>query len=104
MSRYYFHYRGPDDQLIEDRLGSYQPDLDAVEREARLIAKEILMEELEDGAPAFAVRSIEIEDETGELVLYLPFWAALLLPSPTGSSLSKSSPGEVRSLLRRATR
>jgi hypothetical protein len=81
MPRYYFHYRAPDEHLFEDRLGSCHADLDAAEREAKAIAKEILAEELEDGAQPFMSRSIEIEDEAGEIVLYLPFWAAVSISS-----------------------
>jgi hypothetical protein len=91
MPRYYFHYRGPDDQLVEDRVGSHQIGLEAAEREARLIAKEILVEELEDGGPPFAARSIEIEDEAGEVVLYLPFWAALLFPSQDAALVGRGA-------------
>ena len=77
MPRYYFHYRDPDEQLVQDRLGSHHLDLDAVEREAQIVAQEILVEEIQEGRPPFVPRCLEIEDEAGEIVLLLPFWAAL---------------------------
>lgn len=79
MPRYYFHYRGTNDHVVEDRLGSRHIDLDAVEREAKLVAREILEEELAEGGPILAPRCLEIEDETGEVVLYLPFWASVAI-------------------------
>jgi hypothetical protein len=77
MPRFYFNYRGPDDQLVEDYLGSEQADIAAVEQEAQLLAQDILVEELEAGGPPSATRCVEVEDEHGEIVLYLPFWASL---------------------------
>jgi hypothetical protein len=85
MPRYYFHYRGADDQVVEDRLGSRHVDLNAVEREAQLFAREILEEELAEGDPVLASRCLEIEDEAGEVVLYLPFWASVAIGPPARS-------------------
>jgi hypothetical protein len=76
MPRFFFHYRGPDDLVIEDHLGSEQSDLEAVEREAHLVACDILEDELRQGGPLLATRCLEIEDESGEIVLLLPFWAS----------------------------
>jgi hypothetical protein len=77
MPRYFFHYRDADDRLMEDRLGSHQASLAAVEHEAQLVAREILQEEINDGGPIFAPRCLEIENEAGQVVLYLPFWASV---------------------------
>ena len=81
MPRYFFHYRGPDDLVIEDHLGSEQSDIEAVEREAHLVARDILEDELQQGGPFLAGRCLEIEDERGEIVLFLPFWASLSVRS-----------------------
>jgi hypothetical protein len=56
-----------------------------VEREAQLVAREILEEELATGGPILAPRCLEIEDEAGEMVLYLPFWASVAI-GPTAMS------------------
>jgi hypothetical protein len=77
MPRYYFHCRGTDDQIVEDRFGSQHVDLDAVEHEATLLAREILEEEILEGALVLTPRCLEIENEAGEVVLYLPFWASV---------------------------
>ena len=77
MPRYYFHYLDPNERLIEDRVGSRHKNLAAAELEAQVLAKEILTEELEEGGSPFAPRCMEIENEAGEVVLYLPFWAAV---------------------------
>lgn len=88
MPRYYFHYRGPDDELVEDRVGSQLSDMDAMEREAQDVALQILEDELEAGGQPSATRCLEIEDEAGEVVLYLPFWASVARKRPTSTSLS----------------
>jgi len=77
VPRYYFHYRDPNEHLIEDRVGSRHKNLAAAEFEAQILAKEILTEELEEGGSPFAPRCMEIENEAGEVVFYLPFWAAV---------------------------
>ena len=77
MRRYYFHYRDPDERLLEDRIGSRHENLAAVEREAQLQAKDILSEELDEGGSPFVPRCMEVENEAGKIVLYLPFWAAV---------------------------
>ena len=79
MPRFYFHYRDPDEQLVEDRVGSSHRNLEAVEREAEMLAKEILADELEQGGSPFAPRCLEIENEAGKTVLFLPFWAVGLI-------------------------
>lgn len=78
MPRFYFHYRCADDRVVEDHLGSDQSDIESVEREAHLIASDILEEELRRGVSMSVPRCLEIEDEKGEIVLYVPFWASLL--------------------------
>ena len=85
MRRYYFHYRDCNDELTEDRVGSAHIDLDAVEREAEDVAREILVDELARGLPLFAPRCLEIENEDGDVVLYLPFWAAARLADSDSS-------------------
>ena len=77
MPRFYFHYRGPDDQLIEDHVGNEQADIESAEREAHRLAADILEEELAEGYPVLGPRCLEIENEQGEIVLYLPFWSLL---------------------------
>ena len=77
MARYFFHYQYADEKLLEDRVGIELPDLEAVEEEARSVAIEILSEELlEEGASLTEPRCLEIEDEDGAVVLYVPFWLA----------------------------
>ena len=86
MPRFYFNYRGPDDELVEDYFGSEQADIAAAEQEAQLLARDILVEELEAGGSLSATRCLVVEDEDGEIVLYLPFWASLAVAksnSPT---------------------
>ena len=78
MPRYFFHYRDPKERLLADRVGSLHSSMDAVAQEAELRAKEILADELDQGSSPFAPRCIEIADEAGEIVLYLPFWAAVI--------------------------
>jgi hypothetical protein len=80
MTRFFFHYRYGDDKLLEDRVGIELPDPDALEHEARSIALEILTEELTAAESVSDPRCIEVEDEAGDIVLYLPFWAALAVP------------------------
>jgi hypothetical protein len=85
MSRYYFHFRD-DDDLLEDRIGTECSDLDAAEREAAAYARELLIEAVERGGSPMAPRCIEIVDERGCEVLYLPFWGSFtLLPDPDAS-------------------
>ena len=85
MPRFFFHYRGPDDEMLEDRVGSQLADLEAAEREAHQVAAEILEEELGEGGPLLASRCLEVEDEQGEIVLYVPFWASFAV-RPSGAS------------------
>lgn len=87
MPRFFFHYRGPDDQMIEDLLGSEQPSIGAVEREAHLVAYDILEEEIRQGGSLLAPRCLEIEDERGEIVLFVPFWALLARRSASPTSI-----------------
>jgi hypothetical protein len=44
--------------------------------EARSVAFDILRDELDKGEVASVARCLEVEDEHGEVVLYLPFWAS----------------------------
>jgi hypothetical protein len=83
MPRFFFHYRDPDDELTEDRLGSQLRDLAAAEAEGHLLAREIIEEELAQGGPVLGTRSLEIADETGEIVLLMPFWASVSI-GPAG--------------------
>jgi len=80
MPCYYFHYQRGRDQLVEDVVGSERDDLEQAEMEARSVAFDILRDELGKGEVSIA-RCLEIEDERGEVVLYLPFWAS---PSTLG--------------------
>ena len=80
MPRYYFHYQYADDRVLEDRVGTSLEDLEDVEREGRSIALEILSDELQRGGSVDEPRCLEIEDDQGDIVLYLPFWAAMALP------------------------
>ena len=89
MPRYYFHYLDPTEHLIEDRVGSRHKNLAAAELEAQILAKEILTEELEEGGSPFAPRCMEIENEAGEVVLYLPFWAAVSYTKRSGRSAAR---------------
>ena len=77
--RYFFHYRDENDSLCEDRVGSVHPDLDSAELQARELALEYLEEAIDAGGSPAAPRTIEITDEEGREVLYLPFWAGLTL-------------------------
>jgi hypothetical protein len=90
MARYYFHYRGPDGDIVEDRIGSPHPDVEAVEREAHMVARDILQGELSAGGSPSATRCLEIEDESGALVLYLPFWASIVV-EPSAEALRTGS-------------
>lgn len=76
MPRYYFHYRDEEDDLLEDRVGSVHGNLESAEKEAESIAREILEDALEAGEAPDAPRCIEVVDENGVEVLYLPFWAS----------------------------
>jgi hypothetical protein len=85
MPRFFFHYRGPDEEMLEDRVGSQLADVDAAEREAQALALDILEEELGQGGSIVASRCLEVEDEHGEIVLYLPFWGSLVV-EPSGAA------------------
>ena len=87
MPRYYFHYRRPDDELIEDHLGSELHDIEVVEREAHAVASDILEEEIREGGPMSAPRCLEVEDEHGDIVLYVPFWASFAVRRPAGNTI-----------------
>jgi len=76
MPRYHFHYQRGHDQLVEDVLGSEHDDLEQAEMEARSVAFDILRDELDKGEVVSVARCLEVEDEHGEVVLYLPFWAS----------------------------
>lgn len=82
MPRYYFHYGDSDDNVVEDRIGRHHPNLERVEQEAHLVAREILEDEMRRGGSVSATRCLEIEDESGEIVLYVPFWAAIPVGGP----------------------
>lgn len=77
--RYFFHYRDDNDVLSEDRVGSEHPDLASAESEARELAREFLEEAIAAGRHPSAPRSIEIVDDHGRDVLYLPFWASAVV-------------------------
>ena len=81
MPRYHFHYQRGRDQLVEDVLGSEHDDLEQAEMEARSVAFDILRDELDKGEVVSVARCLQVEDEHGEVVLYLPFWAS---PSTLG--------------------
>ena len=83
MARYYFNYQYADEKVLADRVGTELGDLEAVEREAQSVALEILSDELTEGGSPMEPRCLEIENEFGEVVLYLPFWAALAVPLAT---------------------
>jgi hypothetical protein len=87
MWRFCFHYRGPDDQVLEDLLGNLHESLESAERETQLVASDILEEELRKGGPVSATRCLEITDERGEIVLYLPFWAPFAIRSSSSGSV-----------------
>jgi len=86
MPRYYFHYRDPQEHLTEDWVGSPHATFESVQREAELLAKEILSEEVEQGCSPSLPRCLEVEDEAGEIVLFLPFWANVLAGAEQGVS------------------
>lgn len=87
--RYFFHYRDENDSLSEDRVGSEHPNLLSAEREARELAQEYLEEAMHAGGNPGAPRSIEIVDERGREVLYLPFWAsAVVFQGPSANPLN----------------
>ena len=79
MPRYYFNYQYADEKVLADRVGTELSDLEAVEREDRVVALEILSDEVMDGASPTDPRCLEIENDRGEIVLYLPFWARVPL-------------------------
>jgi hypothetical protein len=85
MSRYFFHFRD-DEALLEDRIGTECPDLDAAEREAAAYARELLIEAVERGGSPITPRCIEIVDERGVEVLYLPFWGGLVFLPEEGET------------------
>ena len=76
MVRYFFHYRNENGLLIEDRFGSEHSGLDAVEDKARHQARDTFEEEIQAGGDPQAPRCIEVVNERGIEVLYLPFWAS----------------------------
>ena len=81
MPRYYFHYQYSDeDRVLEDHIGTQIADIESVEDAARSIAFEILSDELQQGGAPDTPRCLQVEDEAGEVVLYLPFWGALAIP------------------------
>ena len=75
MSAYYFHIRD-NGVLINDPDGLELPDLDAVRAECKRVVVSVLEEEQMDDQRS-ANREFQIEDETGRIVLVVPFRSAV---------------------------
>ena len=75
MPAYYFHIRD-NGTLIRDPDGLELPDLDAVRAECRRVVVSVLQEEKMDDQRS-GNREFQIEDETGRIVLVVPFRSAV---------------------------
>ena len=71
MPKYYFHIRTSDTFIPDDR-GFDFPDLEAAKREPMTAAREMIAEMVLDGEPIDEMR-FEVTDESGTVVLTLPF-------------------------------
>jgi hypothetical protein len=71
MPRYYLHIHGPDGTL-EDNEGSELADMEAVREEAIEAVREIVANRVRRGRGASG-RELRVADDTGKLVLAIPF-------------------------------
>ena len=75
MPRYFFNLRKSDDR-VDDRDGAEYTDLEQARLDAILSAREIMAEWACAGKPADG-SEFQITDETGHVVLTVPFQAAI---------------------------
>lgn len=82
MTRYYFHVRDGSQvqgsQLLTDDEGSELPNLDAAKTEALAAAADILAARIKAGRPV-GNAIFEIADETGAVLMSIPFRVVLRL-------------------------
>ena len=71
MPKYFFHIRTSDTFSPDDR-GVDFPDVEAAKREAITAAREMIADMVLDGDPIDGMR-FEVTDESGNVVLTLPF-------------------------------
>jgi hypothetical protein len=75
MQRFYFNIRS-EAGLLEDFEGTELPDLEAARLEAIEDARQLMSDAVRIGFD-IASRSIEVRNEAGEIVLFVPFAEAL---------------------------
>lgn len=80
MPRFQLQYR-IEDEVVEASDWREYPDLDAAHAGALAWARDLLSEAVDAGQSANAARAVEIAGGEGEVLLYVMFWGALLLPS-----------------------
>jgi hypothetical protein len=75
MARYHFHVHECG-TVIDDEEGLERPNLESVRHEALISAREIMSNEVKNGKLCLSCH-IEVQDETGQVVLTLPFKEAV---------------------------
>jgi len=75
MQRFYFNIRS-EAGLLEDMEGTELPDLEAARVEAIEDARQLMSDAVRIGFD-IASRSVEVRNEGGELVLFVPFAEAI---------------------------
>jgi predicted N-acetyltransferase YhbS len=78
MPRYYFHIHRPEGTL-EDDEGSDLPNIDAVREEAITAVREIVAERVRRGDDADG-DELRVADDSGRVVLTVPFREAIISP------------------------
>ena len=71
MAKYFFHIRS-DDTYSPDDQGVDFPTIEAAKREAITAAREMIADMVIEGDPLDGMR-FEVTDESGNIVLILPF-------------------------------
>ena len=77
MKRYFLHVQEPS-QFIEDPEGAEFESLDLAIVEAKAAARELVADRLECAGPLGIRRSMNIGDESGNILATIPFKDALI--------------------------
>jgi hypothetical protein len=77
MNKFYFHIRNGD-RFAQDIEGVELNDIDAVHEEATVAAREMIAELVRQGGRIDG-HSIEVTDDSGRVVLTIPFRSAMNL-------------------------
>jgi hypothetical protein len=83
MPRYWFNVRDGSELLLDDQEGCLLPNLEAVNEDAVLAARQILCAAAFSGTAGSLRIQIEVVDEAGRTVLIMPVGHATGSPSQT---------------------